>query len=153
MLVHKKKRSYDKTYLDVSVVAQVFEEFSRGKKLITISLDHNISYNTIQYWHSKWVQDNSYRPGQNYGKSRRRFTIPEEDVICENIKDEFFSKGKALTNRNLKNYLFKFWQSLAPHERAHANPRKIFSNHFIQNFCRRHNLSFRVIRTKKKITY
>ena len=152
MLKHKRKRVYDKTYLDVTVVAQVFEDFTRGKKLAQISEDHDIRYETIQYWHSKWMMDHSYRPGSNYGKSRRKFTVDEEDAVCENIRNDFFAKNKGLTNRNLKNYLFRYWKSLDPRNRSHADPKKTFSNHFIQNFCRRNHLSFRKVRSKKRST-
>ena len=47
MLKHKKKRSYDKTYLDITVVSQAFEEFTRSKSLLTFQLI--IIYGTRQF--------------------------------------------------------------------------------------------------------
>ena len=36
----------------------------------------------------------------------------------------FFAKNKGLTNRNLKNYLFRYWKSLDPRNRSHVDPKK-----------------------------
>ena len=147
---HIPKRKYTK--YQPEVVEEVFQKFGEtGWTLMEISQESNVPYPTIQKWFYEYRKDSTYRPGQKIGQHRRYFTKEEEESIASYLRDNYIKPGKAVKRKHLRLILFNAWQQQDIDNRSGATlTKQMFSHQFIKKFCKRNNLSFRMIRGKKR---
>ena len=145
------KRRYIKAYEDDEVVEDVFNAFKKGDlSLKDISEGSGVKYDNIRKWHSKYRKDQSYRPGKVIGQHRRIFSENEEDNIADMIKMQFIDHHVMIRRKHLRLLLYNCWQSLDPTNRSALIDKRFMSKSFLKGFCKRHRLSFRIMRKKKR---
>lgn len=144
-------RRYIKAYENEELVNQVFDAFKKNElKLKEISEMSGIPYGTIQFWHNKFVANPTYRPGKAIGQHRRIFTPEQEENIAQMIKEQFIDHHVIIHRKHLQKLLFNMWQSLDPESRSGITCDHFMSRKFVKLFCKRHKLSFRQMRNKKR---
>ncbi len=148
------KRNYNKYHLDEEVVNEVFEKFEDPAwNLSDISRASNIPFHTIQQWYAKYRENKDYRPGKLIGQHKRYFTTEQEEDIVQYIRENYIQPGKGVKRKHLRLVIFKCWQQQDIENRGtQVLTKKMFTYKFINSFCRRHRLSFRTIRGKKRST-
>ena len=149
----KKKRKYQQYYKDHKLVEEIFAFFEQNENqrfsLTELSQKTNIPIYQLGKWHKEWEKDHTYRPGLRIGQHLRLFTDEQEKIVADLIRVQFISHGIMMRRKHLKTILFTLWQSFDLDHRGHL-PKKLFSNHFMKNFCKRNNFSFRQMRKKKR---
>ena len=146
------KRKYTKYHLAEDTVNEVFEKFDDPAwNLTDIATAANIPFQTIQQWFAKYRKDKYYRPGKLIGKHRRYFTEQQEEDIATYIRDNYINPGRAVKRKHLRLIIFRCWQQQDITNRSSTIlTKKMFTYKFLNNFCKRHHLSFRTIRGKKR---
>lgn len=144
-------RRYIKSHEYDELVTEVLNAFRQKEmKLTEISEKSGIPYGVIQYWHSRWVSNPAYYPGEAIGQHRKIFTPEQETNIAQMIKEQFIDHHVVIHRKHLRKLLFNMWQSLDPETRSDKKCDHFMTCTFIKRFCRRNKLSFRTMRTKKR---
>ena len=155
MFSHKfqKKRSYQKYYADRELVTEILKYFAENEgktySLTQLSQETGIPLYQISKWKIEWEKDHTFVPGSNFGRHKRVFTETEEKNISDFIRAQYIKTGIMVRRKHLKKILYDLWVSLKPEERQNQ-PQRLFSNHFVRNFCKRNGFSFRMMRKKKR---
>ena len=145
------KRPYQKTYKAKEAVEEVFQKFEDPNyNLADIANASGFPYRTIIYWHNRYVKDHSYRPGSLIGQHRRRFTQEEEENVACFIKTQYVNTGVPMHPKHLRSTLSDCWKSLDLEHRSDLNTSNYFAYTYLKGFCKRHKLSFRTMRKKKR---
>lgn len=144
-------RRYIKAYVNVKVVNEVLQAF-RDKKLTlrAISDKSGVNYETIRNWYRNFKKDNNYVPGKKIGQHKRIFPPEVEENIADMIKIQFIHHHVMIKRKYLRLILYNAWQSLDPDNRSRLIDDRFISSKFIKLFCKRHRLSFRTMRKKKR---
>ena len=149
------QKRYQKYYLKVDLIQLVFDYFEVCSNVhippnfCRLERLTNIKRRSLNYYHSKWKVNRSYRPGQNFGLGRRLFTNEQEQQISELLRMQYINVGIAIRRRHLKSMLWEFYKSFDPEVREFMDERRL-SYRFINDFTKRNKLSFRMIRSKKR---
>ena len=145
------KRPYIKAYTDEEVVEDVFQAFAnKDLSLKQISENSGVNYDNIRKWHSKYLKDQNYRPGKLIGQHKRIFSIEEEEEIANMIKLQFINYHVIIRRKHLRLLLYDCWKSIDPANRSLLDDDHFISKQFLKDFCKRHGLSFRMMRKKKR---
>ena len=133
-------------------VQEVFEKFEdREWTLTDIAKASNIPFHTIQQWHAKYCKNKEFRPGKLIGQHKRLFTPEQEKHIAEYLVNNYIKPGRGVKRKHLRLILFFCWQQMDFANRAAVKlSTRMFSYHFMENFCTRNHLSFRYMRDKKR---
>ena len=149
----KKQRSYQKYHKDKKLVGEILTFFAEHDEstytLSELSKKTNIPHYQLSRWRSKWKEDNNYKPGERIGKHKRLFTQEQEKHVADLLRIQYINPGIMVRRKHLKSVLFSIWQSFDLENRGHL-PKRLFSNHFLKDFCKRNKFSFRKMRKKKR---
>ena len=148
-----KKRKYTKYYEDIPLVQEILDFFKthgdNTYSLNDLSRASNIPSYVLCKWRKKYQKNNDYFPGKLIGQSNRIFTKKEEENIADFIRHQFILPGVMMRRKHLQKVLFMLWQSMGKDNRRNKS-KKIFSLHFVRDFCSRNHFSFRHMRKKKR---
>lgn len=133
---------------DTILVEEIFRAFDQGMKLKEIHEQTDVPANLLSRWRKKYKVNKSYRPGQQYGVWRRRFTPEQEQAVADFLKIQYIIPGIVVKRKHLCILLRELWKSFDLERRADINDS--FSYHYVSDFCERNGLSFRRMRKKKR---
>ena len=143
----QRKRNWTRYHEDIVLVEEIFHAFDEGMKLTEIQNQTDVSANILTRWKKKYMANKSYRPGQQYGVWRRRFTKEQEEAVADFIRIQYIIPGLVIKRKQLCSLLLELWKSLDP---KRVNMNEPFSYHYVSDFCERNGLSFRNMRKKKR---
>ena len=148
-----KKRKYDKYHKDKKLVGEILTFFSQNDKstysLTELASKTKIPVYQLSRWRKNWEEDHNYIPGKRIGQHKRLFTPEQEKLVADMLRIQYVQHGIMIRRKHLKSILFSLWQSFDLPNRGHL-PVRLFSNHFLKNFCKRNGFSFRKMRKKKR---
>ena len=144
----KPKRQWHHYHDDKALVSEIFQAFDMGIKLQEIQAFTNVPANLLSKWKKKYEKDPKYRPGEQYGVWRRKFTIEQEQAVADFLRIQYILPGIVVKRKHLRALLFELWKSYDLENRSNINDE--FSYHFVSDFCERNDLSFRKMRKKKR---
>lgn len=133
---------------EIPLVIEALKNAKRGY-IKKISLQTNISINTLKDWKKKLKKDPNFSPTRpKYGISRRIFTEEEENEIADFIKEQIIRRGYFFNDDDFRELI------MSEYIRKYKDSDDIIpfnaSDGYIVNFKNKHKISSKKCHVKRR---
>lgn len=151
------RRPYFKHHLHPEVYEPIFERFQNplpAESFQEIAHITKVPLKTIYRWHTEFRQNADWRPDRAHiFPNRRMFTKAEEKQVADEIADHFLSRHVPVTLDILRSLVLAKYQEFSQASiTTTGHPKRPFkcTRHFLTNFMRRNQLSYRCTRPARR---